>query len=87
MLSHVPSTYTPALAGAGSASLEASPIFQSPGSGGIYRVTFQPAAAPRRAGARPADPTFISLCPDCGATLQRAEGCWLCRSCGYSPCS
>ncbi|MCA9382072.1 hypothetical protein KC660_01540, partial [Candidatus Dojkabacteria bacterium] len=25
-------------------------------------------------------------CPDCGSSLQFAEGCILCRSCGFSKC-
>ncbi|MEW5721662.1 MAG: adenosylcobalamin-dependent ribonucleoside-diphosphate reductase [Thermodesulfobacteriota bacterium] len=25
-------------------------------------------------------------CPECGATLEADQGCWLCRDCGYSLC-
>ena len=27
------------------------------------------------------------VCPDCGTTIQMAEGCFICLSCGYSGCS
>ena len=87
MLSRLPSTYPPTLAGANSASLEAVPVFRSPGSGGVYCVTAQ-AVVPHRAAIQSVKPALVAArCPDCGSTLQRAEGCWLCRSCGYSPCS
>jgi hypothetical protein len=25
-------------------------------------------------------------CPDCGAEVFPSSGCWICLSCGYSPC-
>jgi hypothetical protein len=24
--------------------------------------------------------------PECGSAMQPAGGCWVCMSCGYSPC-
>ncbi len=30
--------------------------------------------------------TFIGTCPDCGSSLEFAEGCQKCRACGYSEC-
>ncbi|MBI5179572.1 MAG: vitamin B12-dependent ribonucleotide reductase [Nitrospinae bacterium] len=34
------------------------------------------------------DPTIsIGACPDCGGSLEYAEGCMTCRGCGYSKCS
>jgi hypothetical protein len=29
---------------------------------------------------------FIGICPDCGASLIRENGCTTCRQCGYSKC-
>ncbi len=29
---------------------------------------------------------FIETCPDCGTSLQFAEGCLKCLACGYSEC-
>ena len=29
---------------------------------------------------------FIETCPDCGSSLQFAEGCMNCPACGYSEC-
>ena len=29
---------------------------------------------------------FIETCPDCGTSLQFAEGCMKCLACGYSEC-
>jgi hypothetical protein len=29
---------------------------------------------------------FIETCPDCGFSLQFAEGCMKCTACGYSEC-
>jgi len=26
------------------------------------------------------------FCPECGCALQPDGGCWICPSCGYSPC-
>ena len=31
-------------------------------------------------------PVGIRLCPDCGRSLDREEGCFVCRACGYSKC-
>lgn len=34
------------------------------------------------------DPTIsVGACPDCGGSLEYAEGCMTCRGCGYSKCS
>lgn len=33
-----------------------------------------------------ASSSFIA-CPDCGGSIEHAEGCLLCRECGYSKCS
>jgi ribonucleoside-diphosphate reductase alpha chain len=30
--------------------------------------------------------TFIGTCPDCGSSLEFAEGCQKCHACGYSEC-
>jgi ribonucleoside-diphosphate reductase alpha chain len=30
--------------------------------------------------------SFIETCPDCGSSLQFAEGCMKCNACGYSEC-
>ena len=65
----------------------ASTVFRSPGSGGVKSVAYvskTPAAGPVAVGigARAA-----GRCPDCGAPLERTEGCLLCRRCGYSPCA
>ena len=29
---------------------------------------------------------FIGTCPDCGSSLEFAEGCMKCHACGYSEC-
>ena len=29
---------------------------------------------------------FVGVCPDCGSSLTRENGCATCRSCGYSKC-
>ncbi|MEE8573469.1 MAG: hypothetical protein V3T20_09395, partial [Gemmatimonadota bacterium] len=29
---------------------------------------------------------FIGTCPDCGSSLEFAEGCVKCHACGYSEC-
>ena len=26
-------------------------------------------------------------CPECGSTIEMAEGCFICLNCGYSGCS
>ena len=33
------------------------------------------------------DDTEIATCPECGAPIQRVEGCITCMECGYSKCS
>ena len=33
-----------------------------------------------------ADSGFAPVCPDCGGTLEVAEGCMKCHSCGYTKC-
>jgi ribonucleoside-diphosphate reductase alpha chain len=30
--------------------------------------------------------SFIGTCPDCGSSLEFAEGCAKCRVCGFSEC-
>ena len=30
--------------------------------------------------------TFIGTCPDCGSSMEFAEGCAKCHVCGYSEC-
>ena len=34
----------------------------------------------------PAARQFIGTCPDCGSSLEFAEGCVKCHACGYSEC-
>lgn len=44
----------------------------------------------RHEGSRPAGrgvvPAFVGVCPDCGASLIRENGCATCRQCGYAKC-
>jgi ribonucleoside-diphosphate reductase alpha chain len=49
--------------------------------------TLQPpiSSAPSQAAARPETSTGLA-CPDCGSILVFAEGCLVCRSCGYNKC-
>lgn len=70
-----------------SSSVRGGAVFQSPGCGGVYSVSYvrlAPAVIPDRAATGRSSALH---CPDCGADLQRVEGCWLCRTCGYSPCA
>ncbi|MBI5750349.1 MAG: TSCPD domain-containing protein, partial [Nitrospinae bacterium] len=29
----------------------------------------------------------VGACPDCGSAMEQADGCLVCRACGYSKCS
>ena len=52
-----------------------------PGGGGVH------GSGPQGAN-RVARPRADAFCPKCGeGDLVREEGCWVCRSCGYSKCS
>jgi hypothetical protein len=43
-------------------------------------------AAPASASGPSSRAVAGSSCPECGERLFRAEGCSLCRCCGFSPC-
>lgn len=36
--------------------------------------------------ASPKAGNIVGVCPDCGGALWHAEGCMVCKSCGYSKC-
>jgi ribonucleoside-diphosphate reductase alpha chain len=62
-------------------------------------TTREPMLAPVTGGTGPVEPDgrgltsdvaanleFVGICPDCGASLIRENGCATCRQCGYSRC-
>jgi ribonucleoside-diphosphate reductase alpha chain len=66
---------------------------------GVPAPARSPALAPVSGGTGPAEPNghtvnadavidleFVGICPDCGSSLIRENGCATCRQCGYSRC-
>ena len=51
------------------------------------KVVEFPAATRRNSGTDDLKSSAGKLCPDCSGTLEFAEGCATCHSCGYSKCS
>ena len=49
-------------------------------------VTGEPGQAQYRFDAVNRSESFIGTCPDCGSSLEFAEGCAKCHVCGFSEC-
>jgi ribonucleoside-diphosphate reductase alpha chain len=54
--------------------------------GVLKNTAIAPSQASMQLTTHSAEISFRGACPDCGGTVEHADGCVVCRGCGYTEC-